>query len=173
MRQRRNINDQKIYASMARMSGNDKCPSGKFGDSLQLINCIVESVAKCNMTSEFSYFIPGPYEETDKHIEIVDGHHVTAEKKGQVQIKINNNNGDTFITTLHNVLLAPDLCDRLFSIITLMNLGHTCLFQKGVFTVYSEQNRKMRLHYHVVHKGNMHFWGEIKEISTTKKLPSR
>ena len=25
-----------------------------------------------------------------------------------------NNNGDPFIATLHNVLLAPDLCDRLF-----------------------------------------------------------
>ena len=28
--------DQKIYASMARMSVNDKCPSGNFGDSSQL-----------------------------------------------------------------------------------------------------------------------------------------
>ena len=32
--------DQNIYASMARMSGNDKCPSGSFGDSLQLTNLI-------------------------------------------------------------------------------------------------------------------------------------
>ena len=29
----KNNSDQKIYASMARMSGNDKCPSGNFGDS--------------------------------------------------------------------------------------------------------------------------------------------
>ena len=29
----KNNNDQKIFASMARMSGNDKCPSGNFGDS--------------------------------------------------------------------------------------------------------------------------------------------
>ena len=31
----------------------------------------------------------------------------------------------------------------------------------------------MQLHYHIVHKGNMHFWGEIKEMSKTKKLPNR
>ena len=29
-----NDSDQKIYASMARMSGNDECPNGDFGDSL-------------------------------------------------------------------------------------------------------------------------------------------
>ena len=47
-----------------------------------------------------------------------------------------DDNGETFIATLYNVLLAPDLCDRLFSIITLMNAGHTCLFHKGFCTVY-------------------------------------
>ena len=31
-------NDQKIYASMARMSNNDEFPSRNFGDSLQLTN---------------------------------------------------------------------------------------------------------------------------------------
>ena len=30
---RKNNSDQKIYASMARMSDNDKCPSENFGDS--------------------------------------------------------------------------------------------------------------------------------------------
>ena len=30
-----NNNNQKIYASMARMSVNDECPSGNLGDSLQ------------------------------------------------------------------------------------------------------------------------------------------
>ena len=29
----KNNNDQKIYASMAQMSGNDECSSGSFGDS--------------------------------------------------------------------------------------------------------------------------------------------
>ena len=47
-----------------------------------------------------------------------------------------DDNGNLFITTFHNVLLAPDLCDRLFSIIALMNLGHTCLFNKGFSTVH-------------------------------------
>ena len=31
----------------------------------------------------------------------------------------------------------------------------------------------MRLHYHIVHKGKMDFLGETKEMSKTKKLPSR
>ena len=46
------------------------------------------------------------------------------------------NHGYPFIATLQNVLLAPDLCDGLFSIIELMNSGHTCLFHKGFCTVY-------------------------------------
>ena len=46
------------------------------------------------------------------------------------------NNGDTLIETLHNVLLEPDICDGLFSIIMLMNSGHTYLFCKGFCTVY-------------------------------------
>ena len=47
-----------------------------------------------------------------------------------------DDNGNKFVATLYNVLLAPDLCDRLFSIITLINAGHTCLFHKGFCTVY-------------------------------------
>ena len=60
------------------------------------------------MTQEVSDFIPGSLEDTDRPIEVVDGHHVIAKQKGQVQIKMCNNNGDPFIATLHNVLLAPD-----------------------------------------------------------------
>ena len=48
-----------------------------------------------------------------------------------------------FISTLYNVLLAPDLCNQLFSIITLMSLGHTFLFNKGFCTIFfcdNEQN---------------------------------
>ena len=81
-------------------------------------------------------FIPGSLEDTDKHIEVAYRNHVTAKQKVQVQITMCNNNGDTFIVTLYNVLLAPDICDRLFSIITLINLGHTCLFHKGFCMVY-------------------------------------
>ena len=87
------------------------------------------------MTPQVSGFITGSLEDTDKHIEVADVHHVTAGGKGKVQIKMCDNNGDTFNATLHNVLLAPDLCDRLFFIITLVNLGHTCLFHKGFCTV--------------------------------------
>ena len=87
------------------------------------------------MTPENTDFITGSLEDTDTYIEVADGNHVTAKQKGQLRIKMCDNNGDTFIATLHNVLLAPDLCDRLFSIITLMNLGHTCLFHKGFCTV--------------------------------------
>ena len=47
-----------------------------------------------------------------------------------------DDNGKTFIATIYNVLLAPDLCNRLFSIVTLINAGKNCLFQKGFFTVY-------------------------------------
>ena len=88
------------------------------------------------MTPEVSDFIPGSLEDTDKHIEVTDGHHVTVKQKGQLQIEMYDNNGHPFIATLHNVLLAPDLCNGLFSIITLMNSGHTCLFHKGFCTVY-------------------------------------
>ena len=62
--------------------------------------------------------------------------HVTAKQKGTVRIQMFDDNGKTVIATLYNVLLAPDLCDRLFSIITLMNSGHTCHFHKGFCTVY-------------------------------------
>ena len=88
------------------------------------------------MTPEVTDFIPGSLEDTDKFIEFADGHHVTAKPKSPVRIQMCNDNGKNFIATLYNVLLAPDLCDRLFSIITLMNAGHNCLFRKGFYTVY-------------------------------------
>ena len=53
-----------------------------------------------------------------------------------------DDNGKTFIATLYNVLLAPDLCDGLFSIIMLMNAGHTCLFHKGFCTVNFGADKK-------------------------------
>ena len=54
-----NNSDQKIYASMERMSGNDKCPGENFGDSSKLTNWILGSGATCHMTPEVSDFIPG------------------------------------------------------------------------------------------------------------------
>ena len=82
------------------------------------------------MTPQVSDFIPGSLEDTYEYIEVTDGHYVTAKQKGQIQIRMCDNNGDPFIDMLHNVLLAPDLCNRLFSIIKLINSGHTCLFHK-------------------------------------------
>ena len=87
------------------------------------------------MMPQVSYFIPGALEDTDKHIEVVNRHQVTTGKKVQEQIKMRNDNGDTYIAILHNVLLSPDLCDRLFSNTNVMNLEHNCLFQKGFCTV--------------------------------------
>ena len=94
------------------------------------------------MTLEVSDFITGSLEDMDKHIEVADRHHVTAKQKGQVQIKMCDNNGDPFIGTLRNVLLVPDFCNRLFSIIALMNLVHTCLLNKGFCMVYFGEKEK-------------------------------
>ena len=60
------------------MSSNDEFPGGHFGDSSQLTNWILYSEATCHMTLEVSDFIPDSLEDTDKHIEVADGHHVTA-----------------------------------------------------------------------------------------------
>ena len=60
---------------------------------------------------------PGLLDNTDKHIEVADGHHVMAKQKGQVQIKMCDGHGDPFIATLHNVLLAQDICDSLFPLL--------------------------------------------------------
>ena len=38
----------------------------------------------CHMTLEVSDYIPGSLEDTDKHIEVADGNHVTAGGKGRV-----------------------------------------------------------------------------------------
>ena len=74
-------NDLKVCASMARMSSDDKRKSVKYGDSLQLTNWILDSGASCHMTPEVTDFIPGSLEDTDKFIEVADGHHVTAKKR--------------------------------------------------------------------------------------------
>ena len=82
-----------------------------------------------------SDFIPGSLVNTDKYIEVADAHHIMAKQKIQVKIKICEDNRETFIATLHSVLLKPDLYNRLFYIITLMNLGYTCLFQNDYCAV--------------------------------------
>ena len=76
--------DHKIYAYMARMYSNDERSSEKYGDSSQLTNWTLDSGSTCHMTPEVTYFIPGSLEDTDKYIEVADGHHVTAKQIGQV-----------------------------------------------------------------------------------------
>ena len=73
---------------MARISGNDECPSGNFDDSSQWTNYILDSGATCHMTPEMSYFITSSLEDTDKHIEVADEHHVTAKKRISTNINV-------------------------------------------------------------------------------------
>ena len=82
-----NKNDQNIYASMARMSSNDERSSEKYGDSLQLTNWILDSIATCHITPEVQDFIPGSLEDTDKYIEVADGHNVTEKKRSSTNKK--------------------------------------------------------------------------------------
>ena len=79
-----NNDDHKIYASVPRMSSDDERKSVKYGDSSQLTNWILDSGSTCHMTPEVSYFIPVSLQDTNKYIEVADGHHVTAKQKGQV-----------------------------------------------------------------------------------------
>ena len=76
-----------------------------------------------------------------------------------------DNNGKTFVATLYNVLLSPDLCDRLFSIIALMNAGNTCFFLKGFCTVYfgAKEDNAVTLPHSAVRKHA--FSGKIQDVS--------
>ena len=79
-----------------------------------------------------------------------------------------NNHGDPFITTLQNVLLAPDLCNRLSSIIALINSGNTCLLHKGFCTVYFGEREKNAVTLPHSAQRKHAFLGKIKEMSKTK-----
>ena len=103
----------------------------------------------------------------------MDRRHVTEKQKGQVRIKMCDNHGDHFIKTLHNVILAPNLYDRLFSIITLMNSIQICLFYKGFFTVYFGSKDKIAVTLSHSAQRKHEFLEKIKETPKTKKLPSR
>ena len=118
---------------MARISGKNKNPGTYFDESLQLTNYFLGSGSTYHMTPQVSDFILGSLEDMDKYIEFYYGHYVTEKQKKQVQIKKKcDNNGNTFIAPLHNVLLAQDLFDLPNIIITLLNFGHACLFYKGL-----------------------------------------
>ena len=123
------------------------------------------------MTPEVMDFIPGSLEDTYKFIEVADGHHVTAKQKGSVHIQICDDNGKKFVAALYNILLAPYLCDRLFSIIMLMNAGHTFLFHKWFCTVYfgAKEDNSVTLPHSALRKHA--FTGKIQDVS--KKKPAR
>ena len=71
---------------MARMSNKVESPRRNYGDSSKLNSCILDSGATCHMTPQISGFIPGSLVETDKYIEVADGHFVTAKKTGKFQM---------------------------------------------------------------------------------------
>ena len=83
-----------------------------------------------------------------------------------------DDNGKTFISTLYNVLLAPDLCDRLFLIITLINAGHTCIFHKGFCTVYFVEDKINAVTSPHSAQRKHAFAGKIKNMSKGNKFPA-
>ena len=65
---------------------------------------------------------------SDTYIEFIDGHLVTEKQIGEVQIKMSDNPGESFIPTLYHVILVPELFNRLFYIIVAIILRHNFLF---------------------------------------------
>ena len=63
-----------IYASMAHMSPNTEIPRRNYGNSSQLTNWVLDSGATCHMAPDISYFVLVSLVETEKYIEVVDGH---------------------------------------------------------------------------------------------------
>ena len=65
---------------MSRMSGNEESSSRYFGDSSQLTYWVLDSGEMCHMTHQVSDFIPVSLEDTDRYIEVADGHYITAKQ---------------------------------------------------------------------------------------------
>ena len=76
------------------------------------------------------------------------------------------------IATIHNVLLAPDLCDRFFSIITLLSSGNICIIHKGFSTVYFGANEKNAVTIPHSAQRKHAFTGKIMEKSKKNKIPA-
>ena len=68
------------------MSSDDKRKSGEYGDSSQLTNWILDSGATYHITPGVTAFIPGSLEDTDKSIEVADGHHIMAKQRYSARI---------------------------------------------------------------------------------------
>ena len=142
---------------MKQMYGNNEISSREFGENLKLTNWILDSGETCHMTPQVSDFIPGSLEVKDKYIKVADGNYVTAKKKVQVKIKMFDDNGDPLLATLHNILLAPYICDRLFQLLRKRSWYILVYFTKAFARCNLGISGKMRLLYHIVHIGNMHF----------------
>ena len=84
-----------------------------------------------------------------------------------------NNNGDTFYRNIVQRTFDIDLCNRLFSMIMLMNLGHTCLFNKGFCTGYffDKDKNAVTLPHNAQRKHA--FLGKIKQMLRSKELAPR
>ena len=82
-------------------------------------------------------------------------------------------NGNPFIATLHNILLAPDLCDMFFSIITLVILGDTCLFHKNAFTVHFGYKKENSVTLPYIAQRKHAFLVKTKEKTKAKKKAPR
>ena len=76
--------------------------------------------------------------------------------------------GKPFIATLYNVIFDPELCDRLFNIITIMNLVHTCLFHKWFCTVLFSANEKNAMTLPHTSQRKRAFLVKMKENSKTQ-----
>ena len=57
--------------------------------------------------------------ETNKYIEVADGNFITSKETGEVQIKMRENNIETFIDTLYNAAMKGfPLSSRIFIFIS-------------------------------------------------------
>ena len=84
-----------------------------------------------------------------------------------------DDNGKKIVATLYNVLLALDLCEKIFSLITLMNEGHTCIFHKKFCTMYfvSKEDNAVTLPHSAQRKNAL--TGKNQDVSKKNKYPAR
>ena len=87
------------YSHLWHEFSDEEHKSVKYCDSSQLTNWILDLGATCHMTPEVTDFIPGSLEDTDKFIEVADGHHFMAKQKVSVRIQMCDNNGRKFVAT--------------------------------------------------------------------------
>ena len=80
-----------------------------------------------------------------------------------------DDNGKPFIAALYRVLFSPDLCGHLFSVMTLMNSGYTCLFHENNCMVFFSANEQNTLTLPHSAQRKHAFLVKIKEKSKSQK----